>query len=131
MFVHKTNATQYDPMEGLQNNKAWVWKRGQNKSGGDDHKHISINCKGTIYNGFENTYECSNLSWDPNQKNAKTKDENSAVADSGCTGNFMTVSNHLNNVLPTTNIINVIFSNAQIIRSTIEGELDLPMVPNI
>ena len=75
MFVHKTNATQYDPIGGLQNNKAWVWKRGQNKSGGDDHKHSSINCKGTIYNGFENTYVCSNLAWGSTTKNKQETKE--------------------------------------------------------
>ena len=45
-------------------------------------------------------------------------------------GNFMAVSSHLNNVRPTTKIINTHFPNEQIIRSTMEGELDLPMLPS-
>ena len=55
---------------------------------------------------------------------------NSAVTDSVCTGNFMTVSAHLNNVQPTSKIINVKYPNVQIIRSTTEGELVLPMLPS-
>ena len=46
-------------------------------------------------------------------------------------GKFMAVSAHLNNVRPTTNIINETFPNGNIIISTMEGELDLPMLPNI
>ena len=42
----------------------------------------------------------------------------------------MEVSSHLNNVHPTTNIINVECNNGQIIISTMEGELDLPMIPS-
>ena len=53
------------------------------------------------------------------------------VAYSGCTKNFMVVSAHLNNVQPTTDIINTKFPNGQIIRSTMEGGLYLPMLPSI
>ena len=64
-----------------------------------------------------------------NHKNKQeTKKENSTVADSGCPVNFMTVPVHLNNVRPTTKIINENFPNGQIIRSTMEGESDLPML---
>ena len=52
------------------------------------------------------------------------------VADSGCTGNFMAVYDHLNNALSTKNTINAKFPNGQIIRSTMEGELYLPMLQN-
>ena len=41
--------------------------------------------------------------------------ENSVVADSGCMRNFMTVSDHLNNVRPTINIINEKSPNGQLI----------------
>ena len=40
------------------------------------------------------------------QQKIGNKRKKSAVADSGCTGNCMAVSDHLNNVKPTTNIIN-------------------------
>ena len=43
----------------------------------------------------------------------------------------MSVSAHLNNLLPKTKIINSKFPNGQIIRSTMECELDLPMLQNI
>ena len=43
----------------------------------------------------------------------------------------MAVSDHLKNVRPTTNIIIETFPNGNIIRSTMKGELDLPMLPNI
>ena len=43
---------------------------------------------------------------------------------------FMTLYAHLNNVPPTTNIINSKYTNGQIIRFTIEGGLDLPMLLN-
>ena len=64
------------------------------------------------------------------QKHTIKKEGNSAVPVSGCMGNFMSVSDQLNNVQPTTNIINEIFPNGQIIRSTMEEKLDLPMLPN-
>ena len=42
-----------------------------------------------------------------NHKNKQeTKEENSAVADLRCTGNSMEVSAHINNMQPTTKIIN-------------------------
>ena len=43
----------------------------------------------------------------------------------------MVVSAYLNNVQPTKKIINEKIPNSHIIRSTIEGELDLPMLPKI
>ena len=43
----------------------------------------------------------------------------------------MTVSSHLNNVQPTTNIIDEKCPNGQIIISTMEGGLYLPMLPSI
>ena len=64
---------------------------------------------------------CSSANY---KKHARKKEENSAVADSGCTGNFMALSAQLNNVKPTTKITNAEFPNGQIIRSTMEGELD-------
>ena len=42
----------------------------------------------------------------------------------------MAVSSHINNVQPTTNIINKKCTNVHIIRSTTEGELHLPMLPS-
>ena len=42
----------------------------------------------------------------------------------------MAVSDHLNNVRPTTNIINEKCPNGQIIISTMEGESYLPMLPS-
>ena len=62
------------------------------------------------------------------QKHTIKKEGNSAVPVSGCMGNFMSVSDQLNNVQPTTNIINEIFPNGQIIRSTMEGEIGLTYV---
>ena len=61
----------------------------------------------------------------------ETKEGNYAVAYSGYTVNLMSVSSHLNNVQPTTNIIDAKYPNGQIIRSKIEGRLDLTMLPNI
>ena len=52
------------------------------------------------------------------QKTDKKKEENSAVADSGCTVNFLAVSYHLNNVQPTTNMIDAKCLNGHIIIST-------------
>ena len=75
---------------------------------------------------------CVNITHLPTTKSTQEKkEENVTVADSGRTGNFMAVSAHLNNVQPTTNMINEKFPSGQIIRSIIEGELDLPMLPNI
>ena len=65
------------------------------------------------------------------QKKQETKEEHFAFTDSWCTGNFMAVSSYLNSVRPTTNIINEIPPNRQVIRSTMEDELYLPMLLNI
>ena len=114
------------------NNNTYVCKKGWKIYGRDDQKHISLNFNGIIYNLFESIYVCRNLDWAPTTKNKQeTKEENSAVADSGFTRNFMEVSAHLNNVQPATKIINAKFPNGYIIRSTIEGGLDLPVLPNI
>ena len=40
----------------------------------------------------------------PQKNKQETKEENSAVADSGCTGNFVAVSAHLKHLWPTTKI---------------------------
>ena len=74
-----------------------------------------------------NMYVAISLMRQPQQNKQETKEENSAVADSGCTGNFMAVSAHLNNLQPTTKIINRTFPKVQIIRSTVEIELYLPI----
>ena len=78
-----------------------------------------------------NMYVAISLMRQPQQNKQETKEENSAVADSGCTGNFMAVSAHLNNAQPKTKIINEKCPTGHIIRSTMEGELDFPMLPNI
>ena len=65
------------------------------------------------------------------QKKTRNKRGEFAVADSGRTKKFMAVSDHLKNVRPTTNIIIETFTNGNIIISTMEGELDLPMIPDI
>ena len=80
-----------------QNNNARLWKKVQNIGGGNNQKHSTVNLNGADYNGIKNTYVCSNLSQAPTKKN-KIEQENSAVADSGCTGNFMAVSAQLKNV---------------------------------
>ena len=61
----------------------------------------------------------------------KKKRENSAVNYSGCTVIFMVVSVHLKNVRPTSKIINEKYRNGHIIIFTMEGKLDLPMLPDI
>ena len=68
-----------------------------------------------------NTYLAISLDCQP-QKTKESKDYNSAVADSAWTGNFMAVSAHVNNMWPTTNIINENFPNGQKIISTMKGE---------
>ena len=65
------------------------------------------------------------------KKIQETKEENSAVSDSGCTGILMTVYAHLNNVRPTTKSIHEKFLNGQIIRYAMESELYLPILPTI
>ena len=103
-------------MGGSQNNKVRVCKKVRNRSREDDKKHGTVNFNVTGYNELENKYACINPVRGP-------KEENYTVADSGFTGNFMAVSVHLNNVLPTTSIINAKFTNGQIIVSIMEGEL--------
>ena len=66
-----------------------------------------------------------------NHKKTESKEETSAINDSGCTMNFMAVSAHLNNVLPTKIIINAKYINGYIIKFTMEGDLDLPILPGI
>ena len=62
-------------------------------------------------------------------KNIKEIEQgNYAVADSRCTGNCMAVSDHLNNLEPTTKIINENFPNGQIIKSTMWGGVYLYML---
>ena len=101
MFGHKKDATKCDPMEGSKNNKAKVWEKGWKRVRGDDQKHSILTFNGTVYNVFENSYVCSNLTWAPTTKNTQeTKEENPAIADSGCKGNFMAVYAHLKNVKP-------------------------------
>ena len=80
-----------------------VWNRG----GVDNQKHSTLNLNGIDYNIIENEYVFSNLSWAPITKNIKEiEQKNSAVADSGCMGNFVAVYSHLNNVRHTMKIIN-------------------------
>ena len=75
--------------------------------GGDNQKHSTVNLNGKTYNSIENTYTCINLSRYPTAKIRKgSEQENSTVADSGCTLNSMAVSAHLKNVRLTTKIIN-------------------------
>ena len=62
------------------------WKRVR----GDDQKHSSLKCNGTSYNGSENAYVCRNRSRAPTTKiKQEKKEENYAVTDSGCMGDFM------------------------------------------
>ena len=101
MFGHKKDAKWCNPMGGSQKNKLRVCKKGWKRGRGDDHKHSTLNCNGTIYNEPENTYLCSNIAQAPTTKNTQeTKEENSAVSDLGCTRSFTAVSSHLNNVQP-------------------------------
>ena len=58
------------------------------QAGGDDQEHSTLTCNGKSYNGFEKyMYVAISLKRQPQKTNNK-KQENSAVADSGCTGNF-------------------------------------------
>ena len=75
-----------------------------------------------------NKYVAISLKYQPQKK---TNNNNSAISDSGLTGNFMAVYTHLNNLRPTAKMTNKKFPNRQIIRSSIKGELNLPMSPNI
>ena len=65
MVGQKKEATQCDPMGVSQKNKACVWNKSQTVVGGNDHKNSTLTCKGTIYNGLENTYVCRNITRAP------------------------------------------------------------------
>ena len=62
------------------------------------------------------------------KKNQETKEENSAISNSGCKVKFLAVADHLNNVQPTTKTTNEKYPNGQIIKCTMESELDLTML---
>ena len=123
-------STQGYPMGGSQHNKSHVWKKVWKIFGGDNKKQSTVKLNSKTYNGTENTYVCSNLAQAPTKQRQNKKEENYAVSDSGCTGNFMTVSDHLDNLRCKTNIINAKFPNRKIIRYTMEGELYLTMLPS-
>ena len=74
MFGHKKKDMRCDPMGGSQNSKSCIRRKGWKRGEVDYQKHITLTCNDKIYDGFENTYVCSNISQAPTKQ--KRQEEN-------------------------------------------------------